>query len=322
MARALLLPLIRKATARAGFVAFPRLPGRFARSRTWVVFTLGVFRALVTNFVLLIPRCIFWLVSKWVVGHTFGVMRDIVMGLAFGLDTSNLKNARIYVEERLVLKGPRRDVRTWDVRKLLARANIGELSAMMAGMSDCHVSSGVRRHVRNERDVLGERKRPEQSAVSASIGGDRAADNPHKEVQVRGLHMLESGVGDDQKRVGETAAIGSELDRAYSHSFGADSSTDSEYSFLWDDEQLRIRSDASLLFARLKAQLNKIDHNPDLTRAQFARELQCICCVAEARFREMLTHWQMKHSAYYKDGVIIDALVGFLNDLEVPPDIE
>jgi hypothetical protein len=316
VARALLLPLIRKATARAGFVAFPHLPGRFARARTRVVFTLGVFRALVTNFILLIPRCIFWLVSKWVVGHTFGVMRDIVMGLAFGLDTSNLKNARIYVEETLVLKGPRRDVRTWDVRKLLARAKIGELSAMMAGMSNCHVSSGVRRQVQG---VSGDGKRPEQSVVG---GGDRASHESHGEKQVSGLEMIESGIGQDQKRVGETAAIGSEFDTAYSHSFGADSSTDSEYSFLWDDEQLRIRSDASLLFARLKQQLNKIDHNPDLSQAQFARELQCICCVAEARFREMLTHWQMKHSAYYKDRVIVDALVGFLNDLEVPPDID
>jgi hypothetical protein len=40
--------------------------------------------------------------------------------MTFGEDTANLKNASVYVQETLVLGGGARDIRSWDVRRLLA----------------------------------------------------------------------------------------------------------------------------------------------------------------------------------------------------------
>jgi hypothetical protein len=89
---------------------------------------------------LLLPRVLFWLVSKVVAMHTFAMVRKVVVGMTFGLDTANLKNASVYVEETVVLGKGARDIRTWDVRRLLAEA--GSVAPSLSWSADALGSQG------------------------------------------------------------------------------------------------------------------------------------------------------------------------------------
>jgi hypothetical protein len=94
--------------------------------------------------------------------------------------------------------------------------------------------------------------------------------------------------------------------------------SESPFSILWDDDELRTRSDTSFMFNQLRSQMPKIDHSPRLSRAEFARELRSICCVFETLFWEIRNHFQRAHATYYKNSVTVGAMVRFLNDLELP----
>jgi hypothetical protein len=326
-AQAFLLPLVRRATRRVGFVAFPRRPGAHARARTWVLYYLAIFRTLLLNGALFIPRLIFWLVSKLVVRHTFSVLRQIVMGLAFGLDTANLKNAKVFVEETLVLRGGARSIHTWDVRRLLAQAEAHGLPRSWSDDFDCDPGAGgvfgrggtegVRVRV-----LDGSRRRtsPELSGCENAINEPNSEHRPSFADLEGGR---ESGHHEDLVRPddtpGKTPWLAKNESQSVNLSLGADwMSESSSYSFLWDDDELRTRSDASFMFNKLKTRLSKIEHSPRLSEAEFARELRCICCVVEARFWEIRNQWQLTHATYYRNQEIVEAIVRFLEGLEVP----
>ncbi|GAQ81092.1 hypothetical protein KFL_000700290 [Klebsormidium nitens] len=373
-ARAFLLPLVRRATAHAGFVAFPRRPGAHAPARAWVFYNLAIFRAVVLNVVLLFPRIIFWAISKIVVRNTFNTIRSILMGLAYGLDTANLKNARVDVEETLVLGGSPRNIRTWDVRRLLALAEERGLartwvedfareqpdgmgsrngSGMGRSRSETNLakegepfgngmSSGRGAQGAAFRTTSGESSRSSGEA-SSGFGGIGGPVNGTAPVFARGLQNADARLaGSGESFTGTEPTSGRNLRNGASGAAALDgtesafgrvprngsgkgpvfeeimSSSASSYSFLWDDAELIARSDSSLMFGKLREQLSRIDHNPRLTKAQYARDLRCLCCVVEARFWEIRNQWQLTHATYYRNQDIVEAVVAFLNALEVP----
>jgi hypothetical protein len=327
-AQAFLLPLVRRATRRVGFVAFPRRPGAHARARTWVLFYLAIFRTLLLNGALFIPRLIFWLVSKLIVRHTFSVLRQIVMGLAFGLDTANLKNAKVFVEETLVLKGGARSIHTWDVRRLLAQAEAHGLARSWSDDFECDpgASGGSGQGIDGGRVRVrdGSRRKTSSELGGCGSGNSDATIEPNLEHLATDLEGgRESGHHEDLVRPddapGKTPWLAKNGSQSENLSLGAEwMSESSSYSFLWDDDELRTRSDASFMFNKLKTRLSKMEHSPRLSEAEFARELRCICCVVEARFWEIRNQWQLTHATYYRNQEIVEAIVRFLEGLEVP----
>jgi hypothetical protein len=339
---------------------------------------LALFRVVVLDAYLLVPRVLFWLISKVVVMHTFAMVRKVVVGMTFGLDTANLKNASVYVEETLVLGKGARDIRTWDVRRLLAEDEAG--AASQSWSADALGGQGLSGKRLDKQGVegkglgkqgldmkglsgkgLGERKLGDQTAQRSTgahggrsddvaqegDGGEKGAVGSNGRfmskaesegrcpvgsegvVQTGMLPEMEEGGRDAAtfQRASELNADGSKskttdqggLVESVKDGPGAsESASESAFSFLWDDDELRTRSDASVMFNQLRSQMPKIDHSPRLSRAEFARELRSICCVFETRFWEIRNHFQLAHATYYKNSVIVGSMVRFLNDLELP----
>ncbi|GAQ81084.1 hypothetical protein KFL_000700210 [Klebsormidium nitens] len=321
-ARAFLLPLVRRATARAGFVALPRRPAAHAPPRARAFFYMALFRAVVLNLVLLFPRIIFWLISKIVVRNTFNTIRSVLMGLAFGLDTANLKNARIFVEETLELGGSPRNIHTWDVRRLLAQAEERGLARTWVedfareqpeGNGNCNerIPAGTKGEALDDGKPFG--RTSLQRAVSESVSVDSSGSFRETPVGTGGsFDGSEFASGTNLRSGGAAAPEGS------NGMNGVPSSAASAYSFLWDDAELIARSDSSPMYNKLRGQLPSLDHNPRLTSAQFARDLRSLCCVVEARFWEIRNQWQLTHATYYRNQEIVEAIVAFLDSSKVP----
>jgi hypothetical protein len=381
-ARAFLLPLVRRATAHVGFLPLPARPaactGARSRALAWSLYLLALFRVVVLDAYLLVPRVLFWLISKVVVMHTFAMVRKVVVGMTFGLDTANLKNASVYVEETLVLGKGARDIRTWDVRRLLAEAETG--AASQSWSADALGSQGSSGQGLDKQGVegmglvkqglgvkgssdkgLGERELGVQTAqgltgahgersdgvAQKADGGEKgavgsngrsASDVESERGSLVGSNKVgQTGMLPEIEKGGRDAAMfqgasklnadGSRLKTTDQGGLvecvkdgprGSESASESPFSFLWDDDELRTRSDASVMFNQLRSQMPKIDHSSRLSRAEFARELRSICCVFETRFWEIRNHFQLAHATYYKNSVIVGAMVRFLNDLELP----
>ncbi|GAQ81937.1 hypothetical protein KFL_000950130 [Klebsormidium nitens] len=317
-ARAYLLPLVKRATSSLGWVPFPRFPRRGARLSKWALFFLIVLRSLLINALDLIPRTILWGVGKLVVIHTFGTLRKILVGAAFGLDTENLNKASVYAAEKLTLGGSFRDIHTWDVRRILAEAE--------------ELSCGWKSSFSTSAFVTGSRGSPSSTAFTGSSndggGGFKVESLP------RG-GRLQPEMFEENSVDGEShACVGNGCNHGIGGTSGAGMPTDvvgsrndvrlssggfeSRYAFLWDEEKLMELSDSSWMFNKLKKQLRKVDHSPFISDAEFERELRSICCVFEQRLSEVRGHFQLAHSTYYKNTAIIEAVVGFLERLDLP----
>ncbi|GAQ81090.1 hypothetical protein KFL_000700270 [Klebsormidium nitens] len=303
-ARAFLLPMVKQATAHIGFVAFPPRPRHGARAAAWALYVVECLHAVLLNVILLLPRVLVWLASKLIVKSAFAMVRDVIVSISFGLDAADLKNANVYVEETLVLGGCPRDIRTWDVRKLLARAELGAASRAFsegvaaAGSGECAARARAQFEGADEiRSVNGKHESIMKRGKSGGSGKSEAFD----------VEAGNSATSEGYPSLEREASV---------------SVSESAYTFLWDDDELRARSDASVMFARLRAQMPRIDHSPRLTPREFAREVRSICCVFEARFHEVRNHLQLAHATYYQNPVIVGAMVRFLNTAEAPPEAQ
>lgn len=317
-ARAYLLPLVKRATSSLGWVPFPRFPRRGARLSKWAVFVVVCLRSLLINALDLIPRTVLWGVGKLVVIHTFGTLRKVLVGAAFGLDTENLNKASVYAAEKLTLGGSPRDIHTWDVRRILAEAE--ELSC---GWKSSFSSSAF---------ATGSKGSPSSSGSTSSKndseGWFKAEPLP------RGERFQPEAIGEKSVDGDSHACVGNGCTHGSGDMNGAGTPSDvvssgngqrlssggfeSKYAFLWDDERLKELSDDSWMFKKLKKQLHKVDHSPFLSDAEFERELRSICCVFETRLSEVRGHFQLAHSTYYKNTAIIEAVVNFLERLDLP----
>jgi hypothetical protein len=331
-ARAYLLPLIKRATQSFGWVPLPRRPRLGARFTKWALYIILCLRATLVNLLDFLPRTVLWGIGKLVVVQTFGILRKVLMGAAFGVDTENLNKASVYADERLVLGGGPRSIHSWDVRKTLAEAEAlscswsGSLprasffldskdSPSSCGSKSCGSMSSSSSSEKADGDFgqesgLRGSSRPLQSCPSA------------RECELYGPDLACTGTGRFSKfPEDEMPSDSLGMSDAFQSPDGAAVSAqsfESSYSFLWDEAKLRQVSESSVMFKELKKQLRKIDHSPLLSAPEFERELRSICCVFEQRRLEIRGHFQLAHSTYYRNPMILEAIARFLENLDVP----
>ncbi|CAI5466002.1 unnamed protein product [Closterium sp. Yama58-4] len=88
--------------------------------------------------------------------------------------------------------------------------------------------------------------------------------------------------------------------------------------FLWDDAELERKAEESTTLALLKNQVDKMAHNPRISRVAFERELKVVCVTLEERYKDMTGNVELSHGSYFRNHVVIAVIAHFLAHGEVP----
>ncbi|CAI5508523.1 unnamed protein product [Closterium sp. Naga37s-1] len=88
--------------------------------------------------------------------------------------------------------------------------------------------------------------------------------------------------------------------------------------FLWDDPELERKAEDSTTLALLKNQVDKMAHNPRISRVAFERELKVVCVTLEERYKDMTGNVELSHGSYFRNHVVIAVIAHFLAHGEVP----
>ncbi|CAI5964629.1 unnamed protein product [Closterium sp. NIES-65] len=269
-------------------------------AKTWLVSLANLYNncwVALWTVVLAVPYMILWLLNFLLVPYFCNQLLRLFITLGFGLQ-------KVYVEEWLRLPPATHSIAHWNVQKILTAATLDQLKDLR---KRCHRSLDT----------------PSVSMPCLAAPPTALCMHPHPFLPL--LSPLLPPFSSPLRCVwhgaavipGEAAATEEALMEAHTQLVDPHAIAQ-RWRFLWDDAELERKAEESTTLALLKNQVDKMAHNPRISRVAFERELKVVCVTLEERYKDMTGNVELSHGSYFRNHVVIAVIAHFLAHGEVP----